>query len=99
VLETVNGMVLGEAQMFDRSRLQKYAVEWIENQPRDAKFHVTHIQDYLVESFPFECLEAGNVPSGEPHYLNDARQAVRRCRTGLRKCRVGRWKKGWWQKI
>jgi hypothetical protein len=85
--------------MFYRTQLQKYVVEWIRNQPKNAKFHVCHIQDYLANSFPLECLAAGNVPSGEAHYLNDARQAIRKCRSFLRKCRNGRWKRGWWQRI
>ncbi len=85
--------------MFYRTHLQKYAVEWIESQPKNAKFHVAHIQDYLATSFPLECLAAGTVPSGEIHYLNDARQAIRKCRGILRKCRNGRWRRGWWERL
>jgi len=84
--------------MYYKTQLQKYAIEWIENEPSGSKFHVSHVQDYLATNFPLECIAAGRVPSGETHYLNDARQAVRKCRSTLNKCRKGRWKRGWWQK-
>jgi len=83
--------------MFLKAQICKYATEWIEKLPKSTVFHVYKLYDYLAETFPLECLEAGSVSTGEAHYENDARQAIRDCKNRglLEKSRKGRWKKGY----
>jgi len=84
--------------MFLRTQLRRYANEWISSRPADAVFHVHEIYKYLEANFADECKAAGSVPSGEAHYTNDARQAIRDCRgSGLIK-KVGCSRDGCWQR-
>jgi len=87
--------------MFLKTQIRKYATEWIEKVPKGTVFHVYKLYDYLADTFPVECLEAGAVSTGEAHYENDARQAIRDCKDRglLEKSRKGRWKKGYWKRI
>jgi len=84
-----------------KTQIRKYATEWIENQSKGTVFHVYKLYDYLADTFPLECLEAGTVPTGETHYENDARQAIRDCKDRglLKKSRKGQWKRGYWQRV
>lgn len=84
--------------MFLKTQLRKYAVEWISNRPPDSKSNIHEIYEYLRIDFSNECEAAGSVPSGEPHYTNDVRQAIRDCRLSGIIRKVGQRRDGNWQR-
>ncbi len=83
--------------MVSKTQLRKYASEWISKQVADSIFHVREIYN-LTDNFPDECDAAGRVPSGEAHYTNDARQAIRDCRPAGLISKVSQRRDGYWQR-
>lgn len=84
--------------VFLKTRLRQHAIEWIESQPKSARFHLSHLYNYLKGTYPQECDKAGLTADGkEPKYEKDARWAVQDCKfaKGIRQSRPC----GYWERV